>query len=427
VSVVVRRPPSRPMLMAAGGTLSALWTAAPGAGPAMHELELSGPLLRRPLVWGGLDASMDHDVSTLKQGSYEARVRATVQGVKTPWSESASIMIIPALATVLAFRISGGKLSARWTAFPTTKPCTYEWELAGGVLTEPLCWPDLSATSIENDVSTLPEGVYTGRVRTTFGGRTTRWSEPATTVVTTSAPGAATLARLLHAARTPALSAIGVLRQEISWISTTEIQAVLTHEGYPAAEIDAELASWVASFRKIGPSSGQDGRQQTMEDAHFDDLEAAKKLGLPLSEIIVHVRNFYVCAIQACYGYGAQRTVMPLHGATFNAAAHSIHVPIDAPITRVAGSASVHSTNPPEMRVVGLSFYAKGSNVPFRQIGHPNAGSRDVAFSFDMEPGEVLQAFFGATYGNRNGGTGGWDEAGAKYLGSFGVWVQKTE
>jgi hypothetical protein len=260
--------------------------------------------------------------------------------------------------------------------------------------------------------------VYTGRVCAAIGERKSAWSELATAVINFNPGFPRSLARLLHAAGTPAPRAVRVMRQEFPWISATEIRTELTEVGYPPTEIDSVLAGWVTTYRKIGPTQGQYVTQfwPAAPESLFDDFDAVKDLNQPLSEIIVYRKNgAHIGGIQACYGYSVERKELPLHGATGLWPAESIQIPPDSPITRISGCATWNH----EIRIGGLRFFTKGAEDPFKEIGNPYPNDNDYPFSFEAQPGEVVLAFFGAAYP-------GSSDQGVPFLGSLGVWMKHT-
>ncbi|MEJ8848336.1 hypothetical protein [Variovorax rhizosphaerae] len=174
--------------------------------------------------------------------------------------------------------------------------------------------------------------------------------------------------------------------------------------------------------RRLGPSRGQDGTRFTQPESAFDDIELVQELKLPLTEIVVYMMDFYVCALEACYGHGEQRKVLLRGATTYRSTSERIQVPPGG-ITRISGCAAKRGRAMWDMRVCGMAFFTAQSGQPFAQVGHVNAGSADTPFSFDALPGEAILAFFGWTYA---GSQAEMDELGTGFLGSLGAWACKA-
>jgi len=461
-SVLVLDPPTGLDIRAEAGNLSGRWTPSPGMAPRTYELELTSAALPQPLLWIDLDtASVDDDTSSLPAGAYSVRVRASVEGSKSAWSLAVIVQInridvpvtrndVPSgLVLKLEHNLNGWKslwLVAQWADPPGEAPQSYELELDAlvlwhkpyyaipsiyesnfirGALPQPLILTGMDTRSVRHDISTLNDGLYTARVRVMVSECKTAWSESASFVISEAVgTDMKFVAQLIRTAEMPAPRAVQVLKQQFPSISQTNIRYELTKMGYPLAEVDSVFASWVTKYRKTETSQRQivGATHLALPELAFDD--AMKRLSLSLSEINVYRQkvasfsgeNWYICGIQAVYGYGSERISLPVHGVV-SPWSEGIHIGPNSRITRISGDATTlfdaEGVHP--VRLNSLCFFFDGSDSPIKEIGR---SSNEYPFSFEAKPGEEVCAFFGATYADGSIPYTG------PILASLGVWMK---
>lgn len=120
VSVFILEPPADLQARAETANLSVEWEES-AAARRTYDVELSSPILAEPRVWHNLEAtlrttadapairiaSVNCDISTLREGIYDVRVRTVVGLLQTAWSKAKSINVTADLGGAFAYRKIG--------------------------------------------------------------------------------------------------------------------------------------------------------------------------------------------------------------------------------------------------------------------------------------------------------------------------------
>lgn len=207
----------------------------------------------------------------------------------------------------------------------------------------------------------------------------------------------------------PALTALQmglVLKTEgvFPQITLDQTRTALQTAGYTATDIDsatAQLFPPLHQYRRLGPAG-------IMQGNAFDDTDAAKNLGQPITKVIVGHGNI-IDTIAAFYG--SQQTPLPAHGGG-GGAATSVILDVGDVLTGISGFyGSWFGGN----YILQLTLHTRNGKV-FGPYGDMNFASGPIPFNLSANANEQVIAFFGSIAFGDNGR--------AQFLGSIGMTVQ---
>jgi Jacalin-like lectin domain len=202
------------------------------------------------------------------------------------------------------------------------------------------------------------------------------------------------------------LKANGVFPQ----ITADQTRSALQAAGYAQADIDSATTQLFPPppppppppYRKLGPAGAGSGNA-------FDDSDAAKNLGQPITKVIVDHGNV-VDAIKVFYGN--QQTPSFTHGGSGGAFTDTITLDPGDMLTGISGfSGSYFGGN----YILQLTFRTRNGKT-FGPYGDMQFASGSTAFSLTTRVNEHIIAFFGSVASGNNGQ--------AQYLGSIGITIQ---
>ena len=296
----------------------------------------------------------------------------------------------------LVLGVHNEKVSANWDGSPglpvvTTR--TYELKLMAAGIEH--MYPDLTTTWVQLDVSTLPEGMYTGSVRTVVDGSQTGWS--VSEDVLPIFHSARSMAKgLRKAERTARQAALDIWKGWEPPISATDMRTALVQAGYTESDVNVAVDSTTANppYRHVGPA-GSEPSYYSSQVSHFNDYANVMAVKVRLTRIDIHETlqrdgiplPKHIVGIQAFYGADK---ALPLHGC--KGERRVIPVGADDPIIAVSGSFGPLAPGSAGNHLCELTLHYRSRVLTFGSTPAPYAHP----FALHAGPGEAVVGFFGS-------------------------------
>lgn len=197
------------------------------------------------------------------------------------------------------------------------------------------------------------------------------------------------------------LKANGVFPQ----ITSDQTRTALHAAGYAQADIDSattQLFPPLHQYRTLGPAG-------SVQANSFDDTDAAKNLGQPITKVTVHYGNIIDAIVPF---YGSQQTPLSSHGGSGGVS--TVNVIFD-PGDVLVGISGFYGLWFGGNYILQLTFHTRNGKV-YGPYGDMNFASGPTPFSLTANANEQVIALFGSLAAGDNGR--------ALYVGSIGITVQ---